>query len=232
MVGLNGKVSNGAGHPAHKAGFDAEPLAPCITRQMTPEERKFYGLDPAKSVKGVVVVMQKKRGKRIDVKKMASLIECGYTAADIAEELGTEEDVIWNRAKARGWVLKLRANEAPEPEEEEEEAADPEEEEGEDEEEEEPEEDTESMMMEYPQDREDNEYRFIDAEWLDKVAAGLTAGAKKHPNETWKDIPAKEHAARAIRHLNMFRKGDRSEDHLINASMRCMMASVLDTGKD
>lgn len=87
--------------------------------------------------------------------------------------------------------------------------------------------DTEAMLMEYPQDQEENEYRFIDAAWLDKVAAGLTAGAKKHPNETWKEIPPEEHAARAIRHLNMYRKGDRSEDHLINASMRCMMASVL-----
>lgn len=87
--------------------------------------------------------------------------------------------------------------------------------------------DTEAMLMEYPQDQEENEYRFIDAAWLDKVAAGLTAGAVKHPGETWKSIPPEEHAARAIRHLNMFRKGDRSEDHLINASMRCMMASVL-----
>ncbi len=230
MVGLNGKVTNGAGHPAHKAGANAEPYAPCVTRKMTEEERKFYGLDPAEPVKGVVVVMKKKRGKRIDAKKMASLIEAGYTAADIAEEMDTEESIIWDRAKARGWVLKLRANEAPDPEDEEEEedeAADQEEEE-----EEETEEDTESMMMAYPQDREDNEYRFIDAEWLDKVAAGLTAGAVKHPGETWKSIPPEEHAARAIRHLNMFRKGDRSEDHLINASMRCMMASVLDTGKD
>jgi len=88
--------------------------------------------------------------------------------------------------------------------------------------------DTEAMLMEYPQDQEENEYRFIDAAWLDKVAAGLTAGAVKHPGETWKSIPPEEHAARAIRHLNMYRKGDRSEDHLINASMRCMMASVLE----
>ena len=87
--------------------------------------------------------------------------------------------------------------------------------------------DTEAMLMEYPQDSEENEYRFIDAAWLDQVAEGLTAGAKKHPNETWKGIPPEEHAARAIRHLNMFRMGDRSEDHLINASMRCMMADVL-----
>lgn len=233
MVGLNGKVMSGAGHPAHKAGVNAEPYAPCVTRKMTEEERKFYGLDPAEPVKGVVVVMQKKRGKRIDIKKLASMIEAGFTAADIAEDMDTEESIIWDRAKARGWVLKLRANEAPDPEEEEEEedeAADPEEEEEEDDDE--PEEDTEAMMMAYPQDREDNEYRFIDAEWLDKVAAGLTAGDVKHPGATWKNIPAKEHAARAIRHLNMFRKGDRSEDHLINASMRCMMASVLDAGKD
>lgn len=92
--------------------------------------------------------------------------------------------------------------------------------------------DAEAMLMEYPQDQEENEYRFIDADWLDRVAAGLTAGAKKHPNETWKRIPAEEHAARAIRHLNMYRKGDRSEDHLLNASMRCMMAEVLSRAED
>lgn len=87
--------------------------------------------------------------------------------------------------------------------------------------------DAEAMLMQYPQDEEENEYRYIDAEWLDRIAEGLTAGAKKHPGETWKDIPADEHAARAMRHLNMYRGGDRSEDHLINASMRCMMAYVM-----
>lgn len=92
--------------------------------------------------------------------------------------------------------------------------------------------DEEAMLMNYPQDEEENEYRFIDADWLDRMAAGLTAGAKKHPNETWKSIPAEEHAARAIRHLNMYRKGDRSEDHLLNASMRCMMADVLSRAED
>ena len=87
--------------------------------------------------------------------------------------------------------------------------------------------DTEAMLMNYPQDKEENEYRFIDPAWLDEIAAGLTAGAVKHPGETWKSIPAEEHAARAIRHLNMFRKGDESEPHLVNASMRAMMAFVL-----
>lgn len=92
--------------------------------------------------------------------------------------------------------------------------------------------DAEAMLMEYPQDEEMNEYRYIDPLWLDAIAEGLTAGAKKHPGETWKSIPPEEHAARAIRHLNMYRYGDRSESHLINASMRVMMAFVLAEGEE
>lgn len=76
----------------------------------------------------------------------------------------------------------------------------------------------------YPQDTEENEYRYIDAKWLDEIAKGLTAGAVKHPGETWRQIPAQEHVARAMRHLNMWLMGDRSEPHLVNASMRVMMA--------
>ena len=33
----------------------------------------------------------------------------------------------------------------------------------------------------YPQDTEDNEYRYLDFCWLDAMARGLTAGAEKHP---------------------------------------------------
>lgn len=77
----------------------------------------------------------------------------------------------------------------------------------------------------FPQDVEKNEYRYIAPAWLDAVARGLTEGAIKHPGETWRTIPSSEHAARALRHLNMYLMGDRSEDHLINASMRCMMAA-------
>lgn len=79
----------------------------------------------------------------------------------------------------------------------------------------------------YPQDEEQNEYRYIDYRWLDKVAEGLTSGARKHPGETWRAIPAKEHAVRALRHLSLYLAGDRSEPHLVNASMRCMMAFAL-----
>ena len=68
--------------------------------------------------------------------------------------------------------------------------------------------------------------------WLNEIAVGLTAGAEKHPGETWHDIPAKEHAARAVRHLSMWLAGDRSDSHIINASMRCMMARELERIED
>ena len=80
----------------------------------------------------------------------------------------------------------------------------------------------------YPQSAEPNEYRYFSYPWMDEIAAGLTAGAEKHPGETWHDIPAKEHAARAVRHLSMWLAGDRSDKHIINASMRCMMAWVME----
>lgn len=80
----------------------------------------------------------------------------------------------------------------------------------------------------YPQSQEPNEYRYIDPHWLDKIAIGLTAGAVNYPGESWRTIPVDEHAARAMRHINLYRAGDESDDHLINASMRIMMAYVVD----
>ena len=76
----------------------------------------------------------------------------------------------------------------------------------------------------YPQDEEKNEYRYISASWLDEIAKGLTKGAAKHPGETWRTIPSDEHLSRAMRHINLYRMGDRTEPHIINASMRLMMA--------
>lgn len=84
---------------------------------------------------------------------------------------------------------------------------------------------------EYPQAAEANEYRHISPAWLDEIATGLTAGAAKYPGETWRSTPADEHAARAIRDLNLYRMGDRQDNHLINASMRCMMAYCVDRGE-
>lgn len=77
--------------------------------------------------------------------------------------------------------------------------------------------------MKYIQTEEQDEFRYLSPLWLKELATGLTAGAKKYPNETWKEIPAKEHVFRAMRHLNEFQINNDIED-LIHASMRCMLA--------
>lgn len=74
------------------------------------------------------------------------------------------------------------------------------------------------------QTKEKDEFRYFSPAWLIELAQGLTAGAEKYGPDNWRSIPATEHAWRAIRHLVKFAAGDRSEEHLINASMRCMMA--------
>lgn len=77
---------------------------------------------------------------------------------------------------------------------------------------------------EYPQDQEENEFRYLSPGWINELAKGLTAGAVKHPGETWRTIPAHEHVWRAVRHCVMWAMGDRGEPHLVNAGMRIMMA--------
>jgi hypothetical protein len=81
-----------------------------------------------------------------------------------------------------------------------------------------------NMKKDYPQDKELNEFRYLSPAWINAVATGLTAGAEKHPGETWRSIPAEEHAWRAVRHLILWLAGDREDKHLDNASMRVMMA--------
>ena len=39
----------------------------------------------------------------------------------------------------------------------------------------------------YPQDQENNEFRYIEPAWLNEVAKGLTAGAVKHPGGDLED---------------------------------------------
>lgn len=81
-----------------------------------------------------------------------------------------------------------------------------------------------AFIQTFPQAKEENEYRYFSPDWLNAIAKGLTAGAEKHPGETWRKIPANEHAWRAVRHLVMYLAGDREDSHIVNASMRCMMA--------
>ena len=84
----------------------------------------------------------------------------------------------------------------------------------------------------YPQAQEENEFRYLSPAWLDEVARGLTAGAQKYPGETWRTIPPKEHAWRAVRHLILYLKGDKADTHLVNASMRVMMAFETDAAEN
>ena len=87
-------------------------------------------------------------------------------------------------------------------------------------------------VTDYPQAHEKNEYRYLSPDWLDEMAKGLTAGQEKYPGETWRQIPAKEHAWRAIRHLMLYLKGDKADTHIINASMRCMMCFETDAAEN
>ena len=86
--------------------------------------------------------------------------------------------------------------------------------------------------IQYPQAQENNEFRYLSPAWLDEIAKGLTAGQEKYPGETWRKIPAREHAWRAVRHLILYLKGDTQDTHLINASMRCMMAYETDAAEN
>lgn len=87
-------------------------------------------------------------------------------------------------------------------------------------------------VTDYPQAHEPNEYRYLSPAWLDEIAKGLTAGQEKYPGETWRGIPAREHAWRAIRHLMLYLKGDKADTHIINASMRCMMCFETDAAEN
>ena len=83
----------------------------------------------------------------------------------------------------------------------------------------------------FPQHPEPNEYRFLVPGWIDALALGMTAGHESHPEDAWTTIPATEHLWRAARHIIMYLSGNRTEDHIMHASMRLMMAWAT-AGKD
>ncbi len=219
VVEYNGRVSFGAGRPAHKRDLPEEPYAPCVTRKMTPEERDYYGVE--------VIDMAK---ERINKEMVENLIDEGLTANEIAERMHAAVYTIWKRAKSYGRLKKLNENghaaAKPDPKPEAEKPAAK------------PEKPKAVPARElkkpdpFPQDQEDNEYRYLSPGWIDSVARGLTAGAVKHPGETWRTIPCEEHLWRALRHINLYLSGNREDDHICNASMRLMMAFETGSGDD
>lgn len=59
---------------------------------------------------------------------------------------------------------------------------------------------------------------------LIQVAAVMTVGRLKHPDDDGFRQPAAFHAERANKHLESLERGDRSEDHLSHAACRLLMA--------
>lgn len=59
----------------------------------------------------------------------------------------------------------------------------------------------------------------------------LTSGKKKYPTDKWKEIPIKEHVAKAQGHIQQFLDGKDpdvdSPSHLINACVRLIFAIEL-----
>jgi len=78
---------------------------------------------------------------------------------------------------------------------------------------------------------EEDEFRYFSPGWLLAMAMGLTAGARKYGTDNWRLIAPDEHAWRAVRHLVLYIV-TRDAEHLVNASMRCMMAWETAKGND
>lgn len=56
------------------------------------------------------------------------------------------------------------------------------------------------------------------------VAGVFCSGRDKYGEGNWHNITAKNHIGRAIRHLYKWLSGDKEENHLANAVVRCLMA--------
>ncbi len=234
---VNGRVSFG-GTPVHKAEAGQPVMdSTCIVRKATPEElaeieeklarrpqKKDLREQRACSMASLTAARRKqemqnadekpvetaadaapgrpgRKHKGIDKAKFRNRAQAGATTAELAGEFGISTAEVESLAVKCHVVRTLAMNDGKKRQSK-----------------------TIDAPAAYPQAKEPNEYRYIQPKWLDAVARGLTDGAVEHPNETWRTIPANEHAWRAVRHLIMWLAGDRSDPHIINASMRCMMA--------
>lgn len=252
---VSGRVSF-AGSPAYKKSAELKCVNPCIVRKATPEELAEIEEKLAKrpwkpnlrkvrqcQMADIETAVRRRRGvvdnggqwKRFANKsKFIEMAKGGATTAELAEHFGIDAAEVQQLAEQYFLIRTLANNDgksdAPVKKETKKRGRKPKEKPAAPEPEPEPELKPELGMepVVYPQDSEPNEYRYISPVWMDELARGLTAGAVKHPGETWKTIPAEEHLARAMRHINLYRAGDRSEPHLVNASMRMMMAFETD----
>ena len=63
---------------------------------------------------------------------------------------------------------------------------------------------------------------------LRAIAACMHRGSEKYGEKNYQLIDVPAHLNHALRHVFLFLEGDTSEDHLVNASTRLLMALELD----
>lgn len=73
----------------------------------------------------------------------------------------------------------------------------------------------------------------IPPEVLKLLAECLGRGARVYGRENWKKLPASDSLSHAMNHINEWRRGDRSEPHLVNAMARLTFAlwQAVDSGE-
>lgn len=63
---------------------------------------------------------------------------------------------------------------------------------------------------------------------LERVAQAMGEGCVKYGADNWRGLPQENILNHAIRHLFLYLKGDRTEDHLSHAACNCLMAAELE----
>lgn len=64
----------------------------------------------------------------------------------------------------------------------------------------------------------------IPPDCLRLLAQCLGFGAQKYGQDNWQQIPIEDNLSHAMNHINEWRRGDRSEPHLVNAMARLTFA--------
>ena len=73
-------------------------------------------------------------------------------------------------------------------------------------------------------------YRFdlMDSRLQLEIANVFHTGAEKYGEDNWRYISAKNHINKALIHIHGHLAGDHSDDHLVHAIVRMLMASVVE----
>ena len=81
------------------------------------------------------------------------------------------------------------------------------------------------------QSRIDERFDLIPQNALRLIALCVARGAKKYGVDNWKKISSRDHVSHAMRHISLHVSGDKSEEHLVNATTRLLFALEMEKGK-